>query len=79
MSKDIGYFIYHNCKKKDCVFFPRYDKFCGRYYTPLGSCTNTKCEAYDKQNNKCVEKYGEERDYDCRVCEGCNTYKKGLR
>jgi len=35
MNKDIGYFIYHNCKKKDCHFFPGYELETGRYYTPL--------------------------------------------
>jgi hypothetical protein len=55
MNKDVGYFIYHNCKCKNCVFFPQYDLEIGRYYTPLDN-----------------------KDYECRVCEGCETFKRAM-
>lgn len=57
--KDIGYFIYHNCKKKDCEFFPIYHKEIGRYVTVVSGDG------------------GRYLDYDCKFCQGCETYQKG--
>ncbi len=46
MNKDIGYFIYHNCKRKDCVFFPTYNKMIGKYDDCYDICKG--CESYKK-------------------------------
>ena len=51
---DIGYYIFHNCKRKDCKFFPVYNKYIGWYgqfykgvfYPQMPCCEG--CETYKK-------------------------------
>ena len=43
--KDIGYYIYHNCKEKKCSYFPRYYKFLG-LYSDCPICEG--CKTYEK-------------------------------
>ena len=63
--KDIGYYIYHNCKNKSCPNFPIHIRMTGEYtqslhigYIPL---KDTK------------------RNQECPLCAGCDTYKKAMQ
>lgn len=41
---DIGYYIYHNCKHKDCPNFPVYTPEIGRYHQNINDYPKVNCE-----------------------------------